>query len=339
MARSSYDVREEYTGTGLLDTYSFDFKIEALTQLLIIELNASGVETQRVRGDDVTYLSTVTFDAISGGGEITLAAVLTNQYKLIILLANDEPTQPNEFREKSEFTLKRLEMALDWVLGPVQRLAYLAKRSVKLSDHDDITDFDPSLPPGLGSDSVDASDLIPATNATGTGWADLDDWIPVVDLTNAVTAADEAADSAAAAAVSETAAAASAAASAASAAASAASAALAAAAANIAPDIQGTRIAPVAITATGLSAFSSDRYKNYWFVEGSGGAVDITTNPQIAAGTVLGQELEIIGCSNTNTLFFEDGTGLVLQGDWLAQADRVLRLGWNGANWYEKYRS
>jgi len=440
MARDTYDVREEYTGTGSLDTYSFDFKIEALTQLLVVEYDTDGVETQRVRGTDSTYLDSVEFDAVEGGGTVVLAADLTSGYKLILLLANDAPTQASEFKNKADFTLNRIEAALDFLGGAIQRLAYLGGRSVKLNDYDDTDDFDPSLPPGVAG----AEALIPATNADGTGWADVADWTPVTDLAAAVAAAAAAAVSQAAAAVSQTAAAASAAAAlvsrtaaaasetaaavsqtaaassaaaaetsrleavlaensseaaaaaslasqtaaaasaaaastsqtaaansataaassaaaastsqtaaansataaassataaASSAAAAAASEAAAAAAVNNAiPDIVGTRASPQAIVAgTGL-AFADTSYFSIWFIQGSGGAVDVSANPQIAAGTVLGQKLTVIGRSATNTVTLEDGTGLSLNGMWVGGLDDVIGLMWDGTNWAEEYR-
>lgn len=47
-------------------------------------------------------------------------------------------------------------------------------------------------------------------------------------------------------------------------------------------------------------------------VVGSGGAVDITANPQIAAGNNDGQIVIIKGLSDTNTVRFDDGAGLEL---------------------------
>jgi len=47
-------------------------------------------------------------------------------------------------------------------------------------------------------------------------------------------------------------------------------------------------------------------------VQGSGGAVTITANPQIPAGTD-GQTLTIIGQNDTNTVTFTDGNGLQMQ--------------------------
>jgi len=46
-------------------------------------------------------------------------------------------------------------------------------------------------------------------------------------------------------------------------------------------------------------------------VLGNGGAVDITANPQIVAGTD-GQRVIIQGTNDTNTVKIDDGTGVVL---------------------------
>jgi len=48
-------------------------------------------------------------------------------------------------------------------------------------------------------------------------------------------------------------------------------------------------------------------------IEGSGGAVDISADPQIADG-VDGQVIILQGTSDTNTVKFDDGTGLALSG-------------------------
>jgi hypothetical protein len=49
-------------------------------------------------------------------------------------------------------------------------------------------------------------------------------------------------------------------------------------------------------------------------VQGSGGAIDITANPQIVDGTADGQMVILKGQSDANTLKFDDGTGLALAG-------------------------
>jgi len=149
MSRDTYDVKEEYTGDGSLAVYTFDFKIEAKAQLLVVELDDSDVETERVDGTDTTYLSTVVFDAVKGGGTVTLAANLTNNYSLIFLLANDNPTQPYQFGDKNSFSLKRFEAALDFIAGAVQRLSYRAKQALRIHDVDDEETFDAQFPPGV----------------------------------------------------------------------------------------------------------------------------------------------------------------------------------------------
>lgn len=166
MSRSTYAPKESYTGTGSLAAYSFDFKIEALTQLEIVEYNTLGVETQRVRGTDTSYLSSVTFDAINGGGTVTLAANLTTNYKLVLLLANDDPTQSYEFRNKGSFTLRRIEGALDFILGAVQRLAYRGKQSLRINDYENEETIDTQLPAGL----ADNAGAVVKVNSAGNGF-------------------------------------------------------------------------------------------------------------------------------------------------------------------------
>lgn len=181
MSRETYNVEHRYTGDGTVSEYDFDFKIEELSQLLVIEYNAAGVETQRVRGTDTTYLSGVTFDSTGGGGSVTLAANLTSGYTLILLLANDAPTQPYQFRNKGAFTLKLFEMALDFILGPVQRLQYLSNRALRLNELDDPDSIIPILP-----SVTDKEELVLAIKADGTGL----EWVPRIDqdaLDNALT--------------------------------------------------------------------------------------------------------------------------------------------------------
>lgn len=100
----------------------------------------------------------------------------------------------------------------------------------------------------------------------------------------------------------------------------------------------GTRAAPVAITAVGGLAFSGGQILSKAYVEGSGGAVIVTAIPAIAAGSVDGQELTIQSRSNTNTVRFNNGNGLVLNGPWIGLEDSVITLTWDGVNWVEKCR-
>lgn len=77
-------------------------------------------------------------------------------------------------------------------------------------------------------------------------------------------------------------------------------------------------------------------------VTGSGGAVDITADPQIVAGQ-NGQILVIVGDSDTNTVTFDDGTGLALDGGVSAVLGNndVLQVAYDSGDavWYEISRT
>ena len=105
-----------------------------------------------------------------------------------------------------------------------------------------------------------------------------------------------------------------------------------------APSVTGTRASPTSITAAGGISFSGSAYKNVAFIQGNAGAVDITANPQIAAGSLVGQELMLIGRSDTDTVKLDDGTGLSLNGSAVLGADSVIQLVWDGTNWSEVAR-
>lgn len=107
---------------------------------------------------------------------------------------------------------------------------------------------------------------------------------------------------------------------------------------NIAPTISGTNAAPIAIVAGTGVTFSGSAYFNIKFIEGSGGAVNISANPQVAAGSSVGQRLSLISKSATNTVTLEDGDGLSLNGTWVGGLDSVIALVWNGSVWMEESR-
>jgi hypothetical protein len=62
---------------------------------------------------------------------------------------------------------------------------------------------------------------------------------------------------------------------------------------------------------------------------------DVTANPQISPGSEVGQELFLVGTSDTLVPLFEDGTGLSLNGPFYANKYSTLGLHWNGAVWSE----
>ena len=102
--------------------------------------------------------------------------------------------------------------------------------------------------------------------------------------------------------------------------------------------VTGSVASPTAITAAGgitPSGFSEEMM----YIAGSGGAIDITANPQIVAGTIDGQILKLYGTSDVNTVTLEDGNGLELRGSVLLGANDFIELQWNLTSWAETSRN
>lgn len=107
--------------------------------------------------------------------------------------------------------------------------------------------------------------------------------------------------------------------------------------ATVSVQVTGTRAVPQAITAAGGIAFNGSVPFNTWFVVGSGGPIIVTAAARIAAGTVLGQELDIIGTSDANYVDLQDGNGLVTGGQTIRLGNNsVATFKWDGANWILK---
>lgn len=101
-----------------------------------------------------------------------------------------------------------------------------------------------------------------------------------------------------------------------------------------APTIDGTRSVPIAITAIGgITALTG--YNQLIYVEGSGGPVIVTANPQISPGDNDGEILELRGRDDTNYVELSDGNGLSLNGSVFLQADCSITLRWDTVNWVE----
>lgn len=108
---------------------------------------------------------------------------------------------------------------------------------------------------------------------------------------------------------------------------------------SLGPDIVGTEASPTGITAAGGIPFTSNKYQNLRIIKGSGGPVDITAVPQIAAATLIGQRLTLVGWDNVDTVKLEDGNGLFLNGPWIGGLGSTLELMWTGSVWVEMTRS
>lgn len=96
----------------------------------------------------------------------------------------------------------------------------------------------------------------------------------------------------------------------------------------------GTGTSPITITASsGITPDNTQRQIIY--TTSTGGAVTITSNPQIAAGTVVGQELYLQGTSSINYIILTDGNGVSLNGSINLTSNSGVLLVWNGAVWSE----
>lgn len=111
------------------------------------------------------------------------------------------------------------------------------------------------------------------------------------------------------------------------------------------PMVFGTRGSPELITAavginataTNMSATSIDQVI---FVEGNGGPVNITATPQIQAGSIVGQRMQLVGRDNTNTVQINNVSGSVeLNGNCILGLSDVLSLLFDGTAWVETSRS
>lgn len=110
--------------------------------------------------------------------------------------------------------------------------------------------------------------------------------------------------------------------------------------ADVLPAITGTRAGPEAIVAgTGIE-FEGSNQENVWFVQGSGGAVTVSANPQISAGNHTGQRLTVFGTSDTNTLTLSHGTGIsMLDANVILANGDSIQFMWDGTAWAEIGRS
>jgi len=202
MAIPTYAPRSAYIGNGTLASYTFDFKIADLTQIQILVSDENSDEVFRVDGNDTTFLSSVTFDPIRGGGIVTLPGNLTTDYQIVILLASDAPKQPFRFRDAGDFSMKTIEAAFDRMMVFIQRIAYMSQRSLRMNDNLADGEFNPQLPFTSTDVGVqDNRDRVFVVNDTNDGFkagptvASLDAAV----VQTAVNAAEAAAASAAAA--------------------------------------------------------------------------------------------------------------------------------------------
>ena len=105
-------------------------------------------------------------------------------------------------------------------------------------------------------------------------------------------------------------------------------------------DVSGTFAAPNLIAAGGVIPFTSSAGRVIVYVAGSGAAVS-TISPYIQAGSFDGQEVEVVGCDDTNTVTMVDGagTGTVQNGDCVLKANSSITYRRDTVKWREKGRN
>ncbi len=99
-----------------------------------------------------------------------------------------------------------------------------------------------------------------------------------------------------------------------------------------------TRGAPTAVTAAG-GITPTSALRQLRFLVGSPGAVVVSANPQIVAGTVIGQELLLTGTSDSLSVTIQNGTGLELNGPCVLKNGSRISLVWDGTVWGEIARN
>lgn len=168
MSIEGFDYKEQWIGTDDISAYDFSFKIFKSSQLrFYIQDYLGNILADNLDGTDTTWLSNVTFDTIKGGGTVYLVSPLPANFTFAVYLANDAPDQPTLFASKASFSMEIIEGALDYLAAALQRVAFLAQRSIRLHDLDDIGQWDTRLPVNLSAFPL----AILTINANGTGFA------------------------------------------------------------------------------------------------------------------------------------------------------------------------
>ena len=96
----------------------------------------------------------------------------------------------------------------------------------------------------------------------------------------------------------------------------------------------GTVGAPITIDPT-VGIIPSGSQREMIFLQSTSGTQAVTANPQIAAGSIVGEELILVGTSGTEILTLANGTGLALNGVVSLNLEQTIYLVWDGGKWQE----
>lgn len=102
----------------------------------------------------------------------------------------------------------------------------------------------------------------------------------------------------------------------------------------------GSAASPVSLAGPIAIEAESGVVLQTWYIFGGASSVDLSAlTPQIAAGTVVGQRILLVGCDNTNTVKISNGNGLILNGFYVMANGSQIELSWDGTNWREISRN
>lgn len=302
MTISTTASRASYAGNGTTDEFAFPYYFLNDDDLSVIIRDSDGNETEKTLVTDYT---------IAGSGESTGGTVTMNtppaSGETVIIYRDPEIIQESDWVENDNDPAEVKEQAFDRLTMISQRLSDRVDRAIRLTDG--FADaFDAFLP------SILEANMFLRINPSGNGWvlssgiAGGAEDVTVtpsgnISSTNVQSALEELQGDI-----------------------------------NSLHAVTSTFGSPTSVTALG-GITPAGKFDETLFLKGSSGAVDISANPQIAAGTILGQRLTLVGCSDTDTLKLEHGTGLIMNGPCTLKAGSIIKLIWIGSNWAEVARN
>lgn len=299
MSTSSETSKVPYAGNGVTTDFAFSYPFHAQADIkAILRVDATGVETAKALTTHFTISGTVTNGIYVSGGTVTmLVAPATGE--TLILYRDPDITQSVVFTENGSDGAKVKEQALDRQTFISQRIAEMLTRIPRFSEGADVSGITMTMEPPTALQSIRLNEA-----EDGFEWFDPDSADAVTVTAGTYGIATE----------------------------------------TILQDVldylnrkvRGSRASPVSVTIAGLTALSCADQS--WYVQGSGGAIDLTAvNPNISAGTRVGQRIRLIGCHDTNTLtiYGVNTNKMITNGPRALEDGSVWEGEWNGTAWCE----
>jgi microcystin-dependent protein len=154
-----------FNGNDVADTFAFTFKVFTTADVLVVQADELGVETELDLGTDYT-VSLNSNQETSPGGDVILTVPLPTDEKLVIT-SQVGNLQPVDLTNQGGFFPSVINAALDRLTIQIQQLAERVDRSAKLSITD-AGDIDALL-----ADVVVIADSLATVNAVAASIADI----------------------------------------------------------------------------------------------------------------------------------------------------------------------